>query len=99
MTRLRGDKMISPRGPAGSRTQYGDVKAICCECGYSEEWRKLPSTPRRCPMCPSRAVMLERQPPGNGQPIVIDRPKPDGAAKDAAGVPKFVWSLMGREDA
>jgi hypothetical protein len=108
MTRLRGDKTTSPRGPAGS---WGDIEVICCNCGFSYEWGKGPPTRRptrllRCLPCGSRAVRLEWQPPGRGpknKPIVIYGQKPDGAAEGVAGAPmahgmtKFVWSLMGQD--
>jgi hypothetical protein len=89
MTRLRWDKTTWPRGPAGSWTRDEDIEAICCDCGYWDEWGKLPPTTRptrllRCLVCGSRAVRLEWQPPGRGpknQPIVIYSQKPDAAAK------------------
>jgi hypothetical protein len=102
MTRLRRDKTTLPRGPAGS---WGDIEAICCGCGYSEEWGKGPPTTRprrllRCRLCGSRAARLEWQPPGGGpknKPIVIYS---QGATKEVvAREPVFVWSLMGRQDA
>jgi hypothetical protein len=103
MTRVQGDKTTWPRVRA-DWTQGGDVEAICSECGYSEEWRTRPRPPRRCPMCGSRAVRLEWQPPGSGPKEVIYRENPDGAAKETlakevAREPVFVWSLMGRQDA
>ena len=98
MTR-RWDKTTWPRVPAG----YGDIEAICAGCGFSEEWGKGPHTTRpsrlmRCRLCGSRAVRLEWQPPGprgpKNQPVVIYR---QGAAKEVAREPVFVWSLMGDE--
>src|SRR5262245_30924166 len=101
MTRLRSDKTTWPRGPAGS---WGEIEEICSDCGFSEEWGKGPPTIRpprlrRCPMCRSRAVRLEWQPPGGGPKEVIYSQKRDGAAKEVAVEPKFVWSLMGGQDA
>jgi hypothetical protein len=100
MTRLRGEW---PRGPAGS---WGDIEAICCDCGYREEQGKGPPTRRpgrllRCSLCHSRAVRLEWQPPGRGpknQPIVIYSQKPEVAGVPVThGMTKFVWSLMGQD--
>jgi len=101
MTRPRWDKTTWPRGPAGS---WGEIEEICSDCGFSEEWGKGPPTIRpprlrRCPMCRSRAVRLEWQPPGGGPKEVIYSQKRDGAAKEVAGEPKFAWSLMGGQDA
>jgi hypothetical protein len=91
MTRLRWDKArrvgASAVGPSG---RDGDIKAICCDCGYDEEWGRGPPTTRprrllRCLVCGSRAGRLEWQPPGRGpkkfKPVVIYSQKPDGAAK------------------
>lgn len=99
MTRLRRD-----------RTTWGDIEAICCDCGYSEELGKGPSTARpprlRCSLCRSRAVRVEWQLAGPGpknKPIVIYSPKPGSAAKEVAaahvahGMTKFIWSLMGQD--
>jgi hypothetical protein len=90
MTKMRWDKArqigASAIEPSG---RDGHIEAICCDCGYSEEFGYGPPTARptrllRC-VCGSRAVRLEWQPPGRepkkAKPIVIYSQKPDGAAK------------------
>jgi hypothetical protein len=99
------DKTTRSRGPVGS---WGDIEAICCDCGYQEERGKGPPTRRepllRCKLCHSLAVRFEWQPPDGGPKKVIHRQRSAkelaavrAAVRAAHGVPKFVWCLMGQD--